>query len=158
MQWISTTGGPLLLIPEKSLSDWRGASGDGLDYDLACSATEFAEVVQWHGRSLLVLGDEPLLTMVIQGSTTTIFLRWMYAPDEEAIMRCLNRREWGPPIEQLTWKINESTHALIDSALDGHSVQNPMHVTLPIGENQVMTYLVKPSHDVGAVLHVIDQL
>jgi hypothetical protein len=64
MYWISSSGGPLVVLPKKELRAWRGAAHGGGDHDLVCSVDNYAGVVDWGGQNVLFLGDEPHQTAV----------------------------------------------------------------------------------------------
>lgn len=158
MYWISSGGGPLVVLPKKELRAWRGAAHGGGDYELACSVDDYAGVVDWGGQNVLVLGDEPHQTAVKVTHQGVVLIRWMHSPDEASILKCLKSKEWGAPAEELEWVLRDAEHVLVDSAIDGNVVQDRIDVPLRAGKHKVSTYVVKPSPDVGAVIHDIQAL
>lgn len=155
MLWISTTGGPLVVLPKAGRSEWRGASDAGSDYELACSVDEYAGIVHWGNRDLLVLGDEPLQTAVRVGEGRVTLIRWMFSPDEKSILECLEPDTWEEPIETLRWVVSDTEHVLCDSAVPGKLMEEGIEIRLDARPHKVLTYLVRPVKDVGAVIHDI---
>lgn len=152
MYWISSSGGPLVILPREQLSIWLGSAGGGSDYNLACSVNDYAGVVKWRNQDVLVLGDEPLQTAMSVTSRGVVFIRWMYAPDEASIIKCMDPDEWGAPAEEVEWVIKSAEHVLFDSAARGSLVQDWIDVPLRAGRYRVTTYVVRPSRDVGGVV------
>ncbi|MFF8029244.1 Imm21 family immunity protein [Streptomyces sp. NPDC007896] len=62
VEWIESGGGPLIVIPEASLSAWRGAGGDDWeDYDRACDVDGHVGLIAVGQSRALVLGFDPVL-------------------------------------------------------------------------------------------------
>jgi hypothetical protein len=65
--WISGDGGPLVVLQSGALAAWRGGldfarsrmmGGDlDTDYDAICASDDRGQVIERHGRSMLVLAD-----------------------------------------------------------------------------------------------------
>ncbi len=155
MQWISSSGGPLVLMPRAAMSEWKGALGDGSDYDLACSVEDYAGIIRWKSIDVLVLGDEPLQTAAQVTADQLILVRWMYAPDEESILECLDPDKWGAPVETLRWAVQEADCVLFDAGVEGASVQDKIEISMDTGAYRIATHVVKSLPDVGAVIHAI---
>ena len=155
MLWISSDGGPLVILPENRLLIWRGAAETGADYELACSVNDYAGLVEWKGCNALVLGDEPFQTTTRYSPQGVDLIRWMYAPDEETLLRALDTTDWGPPAEELEWHVDDADQVMIDSACEGQLSVERVKIRLPQGRQRVSTYVVKPSPEVAAVVHQI---
>lgn len=155
MRWISSSGGPLVFIPQVAMNEWRGALGEGVDYELACAIESYAGLVRWNSMDILVLGDEPLQTAARITPDRLIFIRWMYAPDEDSILRCPDPDKLGVPVEAIRWVVRGGAHVLFDAGVEGSSAQEKIEVPLDTGIYRVATHVVKPRRDVGAVVHDI---
>ncbi len=95
LTWVSSMGGPLVVVPLSALHQWGGCTEDGVivggsnqpdDYDRACAVEEYAEVISVgdpHAASALVLGDEPATTCYLPERRT--FLRWLAAESDAAL-------------------------------------------------------------------------
>jgi hypothetical protein len=157
MQWITSAGGPLVLVPEGMAGEWRGATADGLDYDAACAVSDYAGIIRWHGADVLVLNDEPLATTSFVAAGRLMFLRWMYAPSEAAILDLL------PGIDQLLppacaetgLVLSSRSHALFDAGAPGDRVEPILRVEVEPGRYSVQTHVWKPNADIGLLVHVL---
>jgi hypothetical protein len=116
---------------------------------------EYAGVVKWRGHDVLVLGDEPLQTAMRVTPRGVVLIRWMYSPDEASILKCMDPDEWGAPVEEVEWVLKSAEHVLFDSAAKGSLVQDWIDVPLRVGNHRIATYVVRPSKDVGGVIHDI---
>ncbi|WP_086830229.1 Imm21 family immunity protein [Streptomyces sp. NRRL B-24572] len=85
-------GGPLIVVPESSLSEWGGCTDHGSvlgdadgrdDYDRACEVEDWAGVITVGAgpANALVLADEPATTCFLPEKR--LFVRWL-AADQEA--------------------------------------------------------------------------
>ena len=83
--WINSTGGPLVAFEEKSAHKWTGIQGDPSDYEIACQAKGYVDMVHLHGSEILVFGDEPLQTLAAYCETSILIVRWMWAESEHGI-------------------------------------------------------------------------
>lgn len=92
--WITSLGGPLIVVPASALADWHGSLESGLvladgdfrdDYDRACEIDGLAGVlaIGERGRHGLVLGDEPAMTCYLPERRA--FLRWLAADSEAGL-------------------------------------------------------------------------
>ena len=99
IKWVSTNGGPLVIIPVEIAHLWRGDGGLGLpngdlslvwetvktrtDYGRACGIEDYLGVLQVGPGRCLVFGDEPLATAFLPTQDGGIFVRWVHAESEE---------------------------------------------------------------------------
>lgn len=92
MEWISSDGGPLIVIEENYLPIWRGAS-DSLDGGLA-DYERVGEITDWLGfinvgaGTVLVLSGDDTATTWLESFTgsQSMLLRWIYANTEDEII------------------------------------------------------------------------
>jgi hypothetical protein len=108
LEWITGSGGPLLLLPEELLEAWSGIDPPlggrvidvrrrwdpdhaATDYDRACEIdTLIANVEVGHGRGI-VLAGEPYPTGVVRRDGGAWLVRWIQAPSAAAIVEFLAR-------------------------------------------------------------------
>jgi hypothetical protein len=99
INWVSTGGGPLVVIPVEIAHLWRGDGGLGLpngdlslvweavktrtDYGRACGIDDYLGILQVGPGRCLVFGDEPLATAFQSTQDGGIFVRWVHAESEE---------------------------------------------------------------------------
>ena len=96
--WISTLGGPLILMQQDALNDWKGDLGykeppDSefiSDYDRACAVKEYVEILQVGDSVALVLGDLPSHTTYVQiNPKIFLLIRWIGAENEDHVLGAL---------------------------------------------------------------------
>lgn len=67
--WITSTGGPLILIPESACDQWGGALDDYSDrtgaYGRACAVNDCVGLIDVGPAKALVLGDHPADTTFV---------------------------------------------------------------------------------------------
>jgi hypothetical protein len=160
MKWINSAGGPLVLIPRSALIRWRGAAdghGVGTDYDAACAVSSYAGVIHRHGVDILILNDEPLQTTAVATEDAVFLVRWMYAPNESAVLASLRdiRGRLGPPCERASLASVECEYVLLDAASTGSSAGDRLDVVFGFCPERVETHVWKPETDVGLLVHVL---
>jgi len=134
---------------------WPGAEQDSSDFDLACRTSSYAEVVTAYRTSLLILGDEPLRTRVVQGEGDTYIVRWRYCPSEiHALTVAASLAD--------AWDIEESTEILwntgdivIFDAAGQFSARSSLSFKVPAGRIAVRTYEFTPDVDTGFLVHAL---
>ncbi|WP_060887727.1 Imm21 family immunity protein [Streptomyces caniscabiei] len=116
-EWLETDGGPFLLAPVSLLPSWTGYEGD---YDLVIEGTDAgrSECYLLPGRNVVVLGDEPLATTVMEARS--LIVQWIHSDSEDdlrvhASEVDLDSIAWreGPLLE------SDGYLALMDAALPG---------------------------------------
>ncbi len=128
--WVTSMGGPLIVIPTSALAAWRGCTqsgvmaGDGTapdDYDRACAVDGLAGVITVgeNGTQALVLADEPATSCYLPEPRA--FLRWL-AADSEAGLRAAAEAVLADPATEWeqcgTW-VSDGPAVLMDSAEAG---------------------------------------
>ena len=103
IKWVSTNGGPLVVIPVEFAHHWQGDGGLGFpngdlsmvwetvrnhtDYGRACGIDDYLGMLDVGAGTCLVLGDEPMATTFLPTRDGGIFVRWVHAENEEDVMR-----------------------------------------------------------------------
>jgi hypothetical protein len=156
MRWITSAGGPLVLVPETMAVQWRGISDGGSDYAAACAIDDYAGVIQWNGVDVLILNDEPLATTCLT-SGLTVFLRWMYAPNEDAITNVIQdmTRHFSKQQRGIAFGCQAARYVLFDAGAPGQNVVETIEVDVAPGPYVVETHVWKPNEDVGLIVHVL---
>ena len=144
MTWIESAGGPLVLIPRLHVSEWGGASLDtpmvGDDYERACAITDYIGGIPVGDGTALVLGDTPDRTTVIDSEFGIALLRWGFADSADEWLE-VARSTLGEAevVEEMTYRVTESAHLLIDSAWAGADYEEFLEFSLPKGYHSVST-------------------
>ncbi|MEU8662783.1 Imm21 family immunity protein [Actinoplanes philippinensis] len=88
--WVESGGGPLVVVPETSLPDWRGVDPEDLDDTddsaRACAVTGLAGVIAVGaaGARALVLADDPASSCFVP--EIRAFVRWNAANDADSLI------------------------------------------------------------------------
>ena len=109
MQWVTSLGGPLIVLSESARSLWRGSDGpDGLsDYDRACEQSfEFVSVIDVGDEQGVVFGDEPNPTIVWHDSTGAIAIARVIAAESDAEAERYLRSVVGSIASPITVRFN----------------------------------------------------
>ncbi|XXF79201.1 Imm21 family immunity protein [Myxococcaceae bacterium GXIMD 01537] len=156
MQWIASSGGPLVLLPKSLVSKWRGVhggpGGEPSDYDVACGVDGYVGVMTRHGRQVLVLNDEPLQTAIVRANWHG-FVRWVYAPSKsiaETSLATMSSEGWGASLETVVLRVDEPSHLLMDAGALGmpRDGVGDLRMELDVGTYDVRVHEFAPSDDV----------
>ena len=159
MHWISSYGGPFVVIPRTIAEAWTGNSSD--DYDIACGVVGFVGVIKKLGYEVFVLGDEPARTSIFETGGRSFIVRCLAANSESAIeLACLSicgRLEDAADIEDVdercSFVVSDPDFIIMDSVLDGAC---PEEKVLPFklaeGRYEVRTYYFE-NDDVELLVH-----
>ena len=142
LEWIDSAGGPLVAMPKAVRAEWMGVESD--DYADACAVTGLLGVVSRRWGDVLVLGDEPASTAVLQRKNQPTLVRWIFAPDEArlreaALSDALDERS---PDETVTLRGSGGLMVLFDSGADG-ATASALEFTLPTGDLTVRACFIK---------------
>ena len=158
--WVSSSGGPLLLLPVVHLGEWHGTEdagppnfgaddGPSVDYERACAVTDYTGVIPVGTGEGLVLGDDPNDTTWIPYPWGGILVRWVHARGAEEAEAVLASIPSG-----LKWKAagvfraSGSPLELFDSAEPGTSASiERLRIDLGVGTYQICRADYKPDAD-----------
>ena len=155
--WVSSNGGPLLLLPVSHLAEWHGTEAAAAlvwsefddprsDYERACAVADCTGVISVGSGEGLVLGDDPNDTTWVALTRGGILARWVYAEDAERAEAALASI---PP--HLAWDPAGSLHVtqspveLFDSAESGaEPVGERLRIDLAAGTYEIARADHKP--------------
>ena len=138
-EWISSGGGPLLVLSVSGLPYWNGSDepGSGIvpgdqnaptDYERACSVQDWVGVIPVGPADALVLADEPLDTRWWSASEVgpVYLLRWIHGDTSESVLSTLSglfQHQFKPTGVLFT---NDAERVvLFDSAMPGTDILTP---------------------------------
>ncbi|WP_328743805.1 immunity 21 family protein [Streptomyces sp. NBC_00285] len=161
--WVTSAGGPLILIPESVCQHWGGAPrtypDDEGDYGRACEVDGYVGLIDVGAAQALVLGDMPARTMFLP--QYDVLVREVAGDEDDAdlpslVADLLPLVEWetGP-----TWSIEEPV-VLFDSAHESAEISTEEHlrIDLPAGSYQIQSgYIEVPSEYLILVRLLRDQ-
>ena len=161
MPWISSAGGPLVLIPKTFQSRWHGTSGTPSDYDVACGVEGYVGVIEKAGCQVLVLGDEPLQTAVIHLNGRACLVRWVYASSPgaaESLLAALVPADLGAPLGSVAIRIASSPLVLMDAGATGEHPGDTLELELEPGFYSVHVHEFAPAQDTKFLMHEFERL
>jgi Immunity protein 21 len=122
MQYVSTFGGPQVLLPSCDINRWIDELGaetprpDSGLYGLACSVTDYCGVISPWGKPILVFGDIPADIYWFPNIGDGLFARWIAGGSHDDFIDFVTREalrdDWT---ESTDWTIVDGNLTLIDS-------------------------------------------
>lgn len=111
--WIETEGSPFVIVEQQYAKQLNGQE----DYDAVCSVTDYLGKIYINNHVLLVMGDEPMAVRIIQQEGRILIIRWMYAPNHNAVDRLLECDiiEGLEPIEEIGVEWDSNQLVIFDS-------------------------------------------
>lgn len=156
-KWIESAGGPLVVVPRAVRGNWKGIDAD--DYKEACEVAEYLGLLTREWGPVLVLGDEPMRTAVVQRTEGQAIVRWMYAPTEEQLMDAALKVDLNAqrPVEMLAVALRDEPHVIFDSGADGTNAA-VVEFAPPPSTCMIRTYVIKDdATGVGMIMHHFGQ-
>jgi hypothetical protein len=159
MKWIESGGGPLIVVPLAKLNCWRGVDrapgAQKTDYDRACAVEEEVAVLEVEGQHAFILGDEPLRTAWVPTDDGGMFVRWVYADDEESLLNLPKGQELDDILEDTGLSLRIPGPCLIfDSAEPGYEILGDSDmILLPKGDYSVSSGTVQVSERACCLVH-----
>ena len=179
LKWIYSTGGPLILITDKSYNLWSGIlkrssyldnkievaddflNADEADYGKACLIQNYLGVVNIGDDTALVLGDEPLSTTVFNPvNGGVVIARWYYGEDKDFVDNYLNATDITALADwefELTVNLSSDKQYLFDSACSGNMSDEENNDCLLLnikrGDYKIWTTICEPDEKTKLILH-----
>ena len=155
MDWISSEGGPLVVIGKSELVNWQGV--DSSDYNRACSVEDYVGLIPVGNSEAIVLGDEPCQTGVVSlNSREVVLARWVYGEDEltvENYLKKLSEKAFNNPCEQIEYQAKDDNFVLFDATLNGESASG-VDIALPLDKYVIKTIQYEPDENTFLILHM----
>jgi hypothetical protein len=162
--WVTSAGGPLILIPQSVCHHWVGAPrtypDDEGDYGRACEVDGYVGLIDVGGAQALVLGDMPARTTFLPQHN--VLVREIAGDEDDAnlsalVADLLPRVEWesGP-----TWTINEPV-VLFYSVYEPTEIATEEHLRIDLQTGEYLIeagYIEVPSEYLILVRLLRDQL
>lgn len=111
--WIETEGSPFVIVEQQYAHQWN----DQEDYNAICSVTDYLSKIHKDNHVLLVMGDEPMATRIVNKDGAILIIRWKYAPDYLTVEKLLENDIIAElePIEEVEVKWDSTELVLFDS-------------------------------------------
>ena len=148
IKWFNPTGGALIVLPRNIAMLWGGVEdNNGEDYDFACSFSDYTSVTEYKEAEIIVLGDESLMTGIIQENNCSIFIvRWVYADSEAHIINLIEQTDFNQLPNCETHKqifLAEKDYVLFDSVDKFEDVSEYLTFSIETGKYSVETYEIR---------------
>ena len=111
--WIETSGSPFVIVEQQYAHQWKGQE----NYNAICSVTDYLGKIYIDNHVLLVMGDEPMATRIVNKDGAILIIRWKYAPDYLTVEKLLENDIVNgiEPIEEVEVKWDSTELVLFDS-------------------------------------------
>jgi hypothetical protein len=173
LHWVSTAGGPHLVLPEAYAAAWEGFAvpsggrvveatfrcnpdSPATDYDRACSVEGcwLGVIPVGKGQALVLAGDDSLAAHYRTARGQHYLLRWHYAPSETDLLDHFHDVRNGLKIEEEAEFRHPGGKVLLMDAVDipGDHLTPPSVFVLPRGKYRVLTSHSE-SEEVYIVIH-----
>ena len=174
MRWISSEGGPLLLLEEEQLSKWGGVidlmtgppaktsyspGGKPTDYDRACSVEWYVGLIDIGTEHCVVLGGEPLQTawMPCRAASGGMVIRWVFGESENEFLSWIDKVPGAIFRPDGSFVVKGPRLLLFDSAVAGRNVKKRPEEYLSIemepGVYEIETAIYQPDARTSMVVH-----
>jgi hypothetical protein len=137
LQWISSTGGPLVNASPQATKAWRGTKGSSVneargDYERACDQQDYISILPGDSSQVLIFGDEPLPSAFVVKSDSIIVVRWVACISSECAANAIAQLPSVLPAldEPIRFRIDDRKLIMFDSALD--SIDPVFHPSVEI--------------------------
>ena len=163
VNWITSAGGPLILLAERELENWGGVvdtikdwpgresyspGGQPTDYDRAGAVHDYLGRIPVGPTLALVIADEPLPTAWVPAAGGGTIVGLYYSESDDPPLQWLDTIPEELFREDGTFNVEEGRLFLFDSALAGRNVKNMSEdflvIELKPGVYQIATALYKP--------------
>lgn len=154
--WLSSSGGPLIVMDESRANLWTGIDGQPSDYDLACQSNDYAEKLTTHNSQVVVLGDEPLQTAIATAEDLLLIVRWKWAESEADVKAEVEKIDFGLVsfIEKLAVEWVDTTLVMFDAA-DTFDPDESLKFQIHSRVSEVSTFIYDPTPDTSLLIHVV---
>lgn len=138
LTWVTSAGGPLILVAESDCPKWGGAPrnypDDEGDYGRACEVEGYIGLINVGDSQALVLGDMPARTTFLP--QLNVLVREIAGDDEaelpDLVAGLLPNVDWEPgPI----WNVTEPV-ILFDSVYDSTEIENEEHLRVELATGE----------------------
>lgn len=158
-KWLSSSGGPLIVMDESRANLWGGFEGQPSDYEIACQSGNYAEKLIMHNAEILVLGDEPLQTSIAKSENLILILRWKWAEDKADIYEAINEIDLDliSSIESIDIQWGETRLVVFDAA-DTFNSADCLKFQTHSTANNIITFIYEPTAETSVLIHAVSPL
>lgn len=168
LPWISSLGGPLILMERHTLTDWKGDSGHEnahhqnfvSDYDRAGEIEDYVGLLDVGEYTALVLSMPDHTSYVSINSGMFLLVRWIGADSEEQILNTLRKLNLDQPWIDTNVRIRfrSSELVLFDSVYAGNEVTDSLIMNISPGNYRVSILSYQPNIQTDLLLILIAKI
>ena len=156
-KWIESSGGPFVIIEKKFAPLWRGTNGHPSDFDLACRTSNYIEEISTTNTTALILGDEPLRTLVAYSEDHNLIVRWRWATSEEDVLSKIQSISFPKKCkDQIDVNFFTDNLEIFDSA-STYSEAESINLKINTGKNTIKTFDYSPNPETSLLIHKISK-
>ncbi|WP_414875819.1 Imm21 family immunity protein [Pseudomonas sp. IT-196MI5] len=155
--WIESSGGPLVAIEKHLAPLWGGTNGRPSDFDLACNTVNYIELVSTRNVTALVIGDEPLRTLVAHSDDHTLIVRWKWATSEQSALKEIQNIRFPSTYEEHLDIILPSGALTIFDSATHYSETEAISLKIHPGKNTIQTFTYSPNSETSLLIHKISK-
>ena len=150
--WIETSGSPFVIVEQQYAHQWKGQE----NYNAICSVTDYLGKIYIDNHVLLVMGDEPMATRIVNKDGAILIIRWKYAPDYLTVEKLLENDIVNgiEPIEEVEVKWDSTELVLFDSLSPYCEASVKVFLSLQKTSCIIKTYLYQKD-EVSLIIHSI---
>jgi hypothetical protein len=160
MQFVSSLGGPRVLLPTQDVPRWIGELGNeptpdaGL-YALACSVNDYCGIIQPWGTPIIVFGDDPSDMYWSPDKEGGLFVRWVGAGSLEQLIAFAKAvSEMDDWAERIEWDAQSTDYTLMDTCTFVGDTAPRVAITIPSGR-----YIIKSKYaESDSVMTIVQRL
>ena len=150
--WIETSGSPFVIVEQQYAHQWKGQE----NFNAICSVTDYLGKIYIDNHVLLVMGDEPMATRIVNKDGAILIIRWKYAPDYLTVEKLLENDIVNgiEPIEEVEVKWDSTELVLFDSLSPYCEASVKVFLSLQKSSCIIKTYLYQKD-EVSLIIHSI---
>jgi len=163
MQYVSSLGGPRIMLPTSNVERWMEAFGlsqspeDGL-YGLACSVNGYCGLITPWGTPLLIFGDDPADMFYIPNQFDGLFVRWVGADSlEQLVAFAIAESKTDSWDEKMKFEIVEEDMTVMDTCSYHNDGSSKIHISMRPGIYCISSRYAETS-EIMAIIHRLDYL
>ena len=166
--WVSSLGGPLIVMDRSLMSNWSGDVGPGnhrfqesvSDYDRACEVEGYVGTVEIDGGKALVLNDLPSQTTAFSVDSKRVLLaRWIWAENEDYAKDALRRFDleqlWNDTGLYIRFETGELV--LFDSVIKGSELVASIRLVVESGSFGISYFAYQPDDQTRLFMIKLEQ-
>jgi hypothetical protein len=161
MQYVSSLGGPRVMLPTSDIGHWIDELGtsptpDNGIYGLACSINDYGGIISPWGTPLLIFGDDPSDIFYLADEYVGLLVRWVGAESFERLAAFAiaeaSTDSWD---EQIEIEIVDEAMTIMDTYTFHDDPAPRIHRAMQIGMYKLYSRYAESS-DAMAIIHRLE--